>query len=56
MEKDRIDYRNIRTLISPSNLFSMGCRAIASYNPSFGFIYRTVEFLKGFIKRRKTTD
>ena len=74
MEKDRIDYRNIRTLqelqyhrrllssridhqeimvmyklrcvwefISPSNLFSMGCRAIASYNPSFGFIYRTVE-------------
>ena len=87
MEKDRIDYRQIRTLqelqyhrrllssridhqeimvmyklrcvwefISPSNLFNMGCRAIASYSPSFSFLYRSVEFLKGFIKRRRVSD
>ena len=87
MEKDRIDYRNIKTIqelqyhrrllssridhqeimvmyklrcvwafLSPSNLLDMGFRAIASYNPSFGFIYRSVEFVKNFIRRRKTTD
>ena len=58
----RIDHQEIMVkyklrcvweFISPSNLFNMGCRAIASYNPSFGIAYRAVEFFKSIIRSRK---
>ncbi|HIZ87159.1 MAG TPA: hypothetical protein IAC03_03240 [Candidatus Coprenecus pullistercoris] len=40
--------------VSPSNLIDMGCRAIASHNSSFNLIYRTVDFIRGFINIRKS--
>ena len=51
-----VKLRCVWEFISPSNLFNMGCRAIASYSPSFSFLYRSVEFLRGFIKRRRVSD
>lgn len=61
----RIDHQEIMVMyklrcvwefISPSNLFNMGCRAIASYNPSFSFLYKSVEFIRDFIRRKRNND
>lgn len=42
--------RGVWEFISPSNLISMGCRAIASHNPSFNIIYRSVDFIRSIFK------
>ena len=39
--------------ISPSNLLDMGCKAIASHNPSFNVFYKTVLYIKSLVKSRK---
>lgn len=58
----RIDHQEVMVMyklrcvwefISPSNLLEMGCRAIASHNPSFNIIYRTVEFIRNLARSRK---
>lgn len=57
----RIDHQEIMVMyklrcvwefISPSNLIGMGCRAIASHNPSFNLIYRSVDFIRSIFKGR----
>lgn len=45
--------RGVWEFISPSNLFDMGCKAIASHNPSFNFLYRSVDFIRGIFRNRK---
>lgn len=45
--------RGVWEFISPSNLLDMGFKAIASHNPSFGIIYRTVDFIRNIAKGRR---
>lgn len=39
--------------ISPANLLDMGCKAIASHNPSFNVFYKTFQYVKSLVKSRK---
>lgn len=59
----RIDHQEVMVMyklrcvwefISPTNLLEMGCRAIASHNPSFNIIYRTVDFIRNLARSRKS--
>ena len=61
----RIDHQEIMVLyklrcvwefISPSNLLDMGCKAIASHNPSFNILYRTVDFIRNLAKSRRKKE
>ena len=61
----RIDHQEIMVMyklrcvwefISPSNLLDMGCRAIASHNPSFNFLYRSVDFIRNLVRARRNRD
>lgn len=61
----RIDHQEIMVMyklrcvwefISPSNLLEMGCKAIASHNPSFNVLYRTMDFIRNVIKGRRNRE
>lgn len=61
----RIDHQEIMVLyklrcvwefMSPSNLLDMGCKAIASHNASFNFLYRTAEFIRTLAKAKRNRE